>query len=360
MSKIRVNTDVLQQQQQQLEQLARELENISGEVAYVKTNLSWQISSRAQIQKKLGDYSNYIGTMQKRTSSLSSVMQSVSEQYQATEKKLGAVSVQQNSQQENTSKEKESQDAEASFDWSKIYSLLWSVLGKAGIVGSVISLIGQLLTGGKSVKNVLKGLKNLSSLIGSIGKATSEPSFDWKTLFGGNKVIIDATPKNFVDAFDQQIEKLSLSGAKTVGDKVSVIAKWAGFALTGILTAYDNFTDKENTTVGRKLAETIGETSVKITEGIALTALATSALATLGFGAPAIVVGGVVVVATWGIDRISEAITGKDFAEAISDFYLDNGKKLIDRIGAKAKKTGDKIKGWWDELTGKNRWASAY
>lgn len=89
MSKIRVNTDVLQQQQQQLEQLARELENISGEVAYVKTNLSWQISSRAQIQKKLGDYSNYIGTMQKRTSSLSSVMQSVSEQYQATEKNWG-------------------------------------------------------------------------------------------------------------------------------------------------------------------------------------------------------------------------------------------------------------------------------
>ena len=68
MSKIRVNTEYLEQQRQQLEKVAKELQNISEEVSYVNHNLSWQISSRSQIKAKLNDYSAYIGTMQSRTS----------------------------------------------------------------------------------------------------------------------------------------------------------------------------------------------------------------------------------------------------------------------------------------------------
>ena len=103
MSKIRVDTEVLKQQQQELEKLAGELEHISEQVTYVKKNLSWKIASREQIKVKLSDYSDYIGTIWQRTNSMSDVLQSVAEQYEITEKQLGAVSTEQNTISKNTS-----------------------------------------------------------------------------------------------------------------------------------------------------------------------------------------------------------------------------------------------------------------
>ena len=66
------------------------------------------------------------------------------------------------------------------------------------------------------------------------------------------------------------------------------------------------------------------------------------------------VIGGAVVAATWGIDKVTEQLTGKNFAEATSDFVLDTGKAVIDKageivknVGATAKRAGDAIGGWW-------------
>ena len=119
MSKIRVNTEYLEQQRQQLEKVAKELQNISEEVSYVNHNLSWQISSRSQIKAKLNDYSAYIGTMQSRTSGLSAALQSVSKQYQNTEKKLGAAVIKGESTQKKdtsgTMQEKEEKPEKRDF-----------------------------------------------------------------------------------------------------------------------------------------------------------------------------------------------------------------------------------------------------
>lgn len=355
MSKIRVNTEYLEQQRQQLEKVARELQNISEEVSYVNHNLSWQISSRSQIKTKLNDYSAYIGTMQSRTSGLSAALQSVSQQYQNTEKKLGAVvakgeSTQKPATSETTQKKEETPAKKSLWSWSDT----WKLAGQFGITGATVAVIGELITGGRSVKNGLKTGKNILSLIEKIGKAESKPSFDWRTLFGLDQAITDASSKTLFGAIGDELKKLKFSNAKTVGDKIAVGAKWAGYAMTGILTAYDNFTDEENTTFGRKLAETIGETTVKIGEGIALKAAIGATCAALGVGAPAVVIGGAVVAATWGIDKVTEHFTGKNFAEFASDAVLDTGKAVIDKagkivknVGATAKKAGDAIGGWW-------------
>lgn len=358
MSKIRVNTERLEQQQQQLEKIARELQNVSESVSYVNRNLSWQISSRGQIKNRLNDYSAYIGTMQRRTSNLSAALQNVSMQYQNTEKKLGAVSVKGSSSKKTAvsgdTKEKEKPSDKKKPIWS--WSDTWKAAGQFGITGATVALFGDLLTGGKSVKTGLKAAKNVISLVEKVAKA-SKPSFDWKTLFGFNQAITDVSPKNFFGAFGKELDKLKFSNATTVGEKIAVGAKWAGYAFTGILTAYDNFTDKDNTTFGRKLAETIGETTVKIGEGVVLTAAASAAFAAMGVAAPAVVIGGTVVAATWAIDKVTQKLTGKDFAEAVSDVVLDTGKAAIDKgkdfvknVGANAKKAGDKISGWWNSF----------
>ncbi|MGN9106671.1 hypothetical protein ACTM90_09990 [Oliverpabstia intestinalis] len=358
MSKICVNTEYLEQQWQQLEKVARELQNISEEVSYVNHNLSWQISSRSQIKAKLNDYSAYIGTMQSRTGGLSAALQSVSQQYQNTEKKLGAVAIKgESTQRPDTSgttqeKEENEEKPEKKPLWS--WSDTWKLAGQFGITGATVAVIGELITGGRSVKNGLKTGKNILSLIEKIGKAASKPSFDWRTLFGFDQAITDASSKTLFGAIGDELKKLKFSNAKTVGDKISVGAKWAGYAMTGILTAYDNFTDEENSTFGRKLAETIGETTVKIAEGIVLKAAIGATCAALGVGAPAVVIGGAVVLATWGIDKAMEHFTEKNFAEFVSDTVLDTGKAMIDKagemiknVGATAKKAGDAIGGWW-------------
>lgn len=371
MSKIRVNTEQLEQQRQQLEKVVQELQTVSEEVSYVNHNLSWQVSSRDQIKVKLNDYSAYIGTMQRRTNNLSSVLQSVSQQYQNTEKKLGAVVPKDNPSQDNEAVENKEKTKDKKPLWT--WSDTWKEVDQIGIIGTIVGLIGNLITGGVSVKNGLKTVKNLNTLIGKIAKASSGASFDWKHLLGLTRVIDKDSPTNFWKALDEEAGKLKFSDAKSVGDKISVGTKWAGYALTGIITAYDNFTDEENTTFGRKLAETIGETTIKIGEGIVLTAGVKALLATVGIGVAsgglavlgtAVAVGAGFVTASWLLDKASQALTGKDFAEAVSDAILDKGKELIDKkiekvknIGATVKKAGDTIGGWWKNI-GKT-WAPA-
>lgn len=218
----------------------------------------------------------------------------------------------------------------------------FKVIAEGGIVGSLISTIGSFITGAKSLKDYASLNKGVAKIIEKTVKAlTSEssPSFDWKALIGWNRVITDKTPKTFLGNIGESFEKLNFGSAKTVGEKVCVVTKWAGHVLTGVTTAYDNFTDtSENNTVERKIAETIGETTVKIGEGILIDAALTTACIALSANPPALVVGGVTVLVTWGIDALCEHLTDKDLPELVSDAVLDFGKSawsfLKDLTGA--------------------------
>lgn len=350
MSKIRVNTNALDQQAQQMEQIAKMLGSVSSEVSYVNRNLSWKISSRAQIRYSLNNYSNYINNLERKNRSLSSVLKEASRQYQSTEKKLGAVTVkgQESSKDSNTNNTKPEKDEDDKSLWKEIWTKFWDVISEGGIIGPLIAILGGLKTGGlpKTAKDWLGILKKITKSAGKIGKATSS-SFNWKQLFGFESTkTSDAIARDVVMNGQKQADKLKEANAVKVGDKISVAAKWAGYALTLITTGYDNFTDESNTTFGRKLAETIGETGVKIGEGMALAAVIGAACA----GAPAIVVGGLTVGAAWGIDAltktVTKAVTGeeKDFAEFVSDTVLDT-------VGSVVKKAGNAIGGWWKNIT---------
>ena len=238
--------------------------------------------------------------------------------------------------------------------WS--WSDTWKLAESAGIVGTLASTIGGAITGGVSVKSGLKFAKSTAKVVEKISKAVpkSGASFDWKKLFGLEAVITSETPKSLWGALGNEVQKLNFGSAKTVSDKIAVGAKWAGHALTAITTTYENFTDtKENNSTGRKIAESIGETAVKIGEGILIGAGVTAAFAAAGVvGAPAVVVGAVTVGVTWAVDKVCEAISGKNVAELVSDTVLDTGEKVIKGIGKGAKAVKDKVTGWWKKAFG--------
>lgn len=223
------------------------------------------------------------------------------------------------------------------FNWE--WDNTWDMIASGGIIGSTIATIGGLITGGVSTKNILKTTKNTVDVIGSIAKTYSESSFDWKHLFGLNM----EEGKTLSEAFKSQIDDLNFGNAKTTSAKISVGAKWAGYGLTAIMSAYDNFVaETEGNSTGRKVAETIGETAVDIAIGAGIAAVAST------IGAPAVVTAAIGVGVKWAADSVCEHLTGKDFTEWASDGILD----AAESIGKAAKKAGDAISGWWKKTFG--------
>ncbi|MGN9106675.1 hypothetical protein ACTM90_10010 [Oliverpabstia intestinalis] len=87
MGKIRVNTDGIEYQIQQMENVSRALETITSEIQGINRGLSWNISSREQIRRKLNEYSGYTERLCSKTKSLSSGLSTVKHQYMVTEQK---------------------------------------------------------------------------------------------------------------------------------------------------------------------------------------------------------------------------------------------------------------------------------
>ena len=166
MSKIRVNTNALDQQAQQMEQIAKMLGSVSSEVSAVNRNLSWKIASRSQIRYSLNNYSNYINNLERKNRSLSSVLKEASRQYQNTEKKLGAVTVkgQESSKDSSTSTTKPEKDEDDKILWKEIWTKFWDVINEGGIIGPLIAILGGLKTGGmpNTTKDWLGILKKIA------------------------------------------------------------------------------------------------------------------------------------------------------------------------------------------------------
>lgn len=364
MGKIRVDNDVLNSQRLLLRELSKQVGEISGRVNMANISLSWEISATDRIRERLRNAKGYLDNLTEKTRLLTDKLEEAAENYQATEWK-------------NAGKEVAGSGQDTQSDSKKEFKLwkwddTWNMVKAFGPVGAGLGTIGGFLTGGKStldedpVKGTLKIAKDVTGLLEKGFKAVpgKEAAFDWKTLFGFQKGILEDTPTNLRDALGEQVSKYNIGKAKTNWGKAGVVAKWAGSLLTVATTAYDNFTDEENTTVGRKIAETVGESAVKIGEGILIGGAVTAGAAALGFvGAPVAVVGAITVGATWAIDKGFEFFTGKNAAEFISDGAIEIVKDVGETVSGVAKDVGEAIgdavssagkaiSGWWDGLTG--------
>ena len=87
MSKIRVDTDILDKQQEQMRDLVRQLRQISSDVAAVSAGLSWKISSAQQIRSSVNISAACVEQLEQKTNRLSAVLGTISGQYLRTERK---------------------------------------------------------------------------------------------------------------------------------------------------------------------------------------------------------------------------------------------------------------------------------
>lgn len=353
----------------QVQRAADIVSSVRADVIAARNCIDGRILSRSGLYNRLQSVSGQLSAAEGRVSRIKYTVENAANQYRQTDAQvtswaasLGgtgfssgksaaffatAVAV---GSVEKAKKPEEKKDSSPLWSWSDT----WKMAGTAGIIGSVVSVIGGAVTGGVSVKTGLSSAKGVAKVVENIARAIPKDSkpFDWKTLIGWNKGIPDGTTKSFGNNFEESLRKLKFGNAKTVSAKVAVAAKWAGYALTAVTTVYDNFTDTtENNSTGRKIAESVGETAVKIGEGMLIGTAVTTLL--VGTGAPAVVVGVVTVGATWAIDKACEALTGgKDFAETVSDGALDFGTAAIKSVGSAAKKVSKVVSGWWGKTFG--------
>lgn len=305
------------------------------------TNVSSAISNYRSAIRRLSDYSD----------SLAAAVNDLADDYRKMEKSIaGDVGV----LPQNT-EDAASDEGGSSFDWTGIFNWnnLLKIISSFGVVGPVISTIGQWITGGLSTSSVLKMLGYGTKAIGAFAKNVKNNSFDWSKFDW-----LGLMPKDkmtYGEAFQKQLDSLDFGQATSTSGKIAVAAKWAGHIITVVTEGIENIAvNEEGNSLGRAIAETAGESAVKIVGGIALTAALTAV------GAPA-VVAGVVVGAVWIVgDAITEHLIGKDMAEAASDLILDTasaaidiGKDIAKDIGSAARQAGKAISGWWSSFADK-------
>ncbi len=231
------------------------------------------------------------------------------------------------------------------------------VISEAGIIGNVVSAIGSLITGDWTAENIISTLKtSVLPAIGNISATVSKGSnANWRdTLLGlGNGLAgldTSSAGKTFTSSLNKQFgQDLSLTGAKSVGDKIKVGTKWGGYALSLVSNFLENKEEFEGTgETGRMIAEIGIETVVDIGVGAAATAAVSAGAAALVSAglitfAPAVAIGAGAVAVAWAANSVCEWITGgKDIGEVAADFVCDVAEavgEIKDGLGAFAKWT---------------------
>lgn len=235
MGKIRVNTDALEQQKQQMEQISKMLHSVSSDISSVNRNLSWKIASRSQIKGMLKNYASYTSTLEQKNRNLSKVLQTASQQYQRTEKKLGNMEVAEAKAEAEVSKaenEKTSDTDDIDSDIIRIIKNILSVKDKlgdddeAGIAKDAIEYLEKLLAFLNGDKKGFTGAGDWCSL--------ADASFSvWKGLY-------DWYCKIYKDAPEGIFSKIAQKEVKVAG---------LGFAFMGLIgsvsTASDGLDDKK-------------------------------------------------------------------------------------------------------------------
>lgn len=296
------------------------------------------------VAQAVQNYRIAVARLSSHSHALAAGVRSVSSAFRGVENKAGR-----KAKAGNTGEAAPTSEGKSSFDWSAFipgWSDAAKVAGELGVIGTgvaaIIELVSSWNTGAKPAKMVLSLLKSLAKGTEKIAKGVSNNGIDWVGLA---KVNPDKVPKTFGEAWSDSWGKYKIGDKATTAGKIGAVAKWAGSILTVLSTGYENFTDTtENNSFERKVAETIGESTVKIVGG----ALIGSAVALLG--GPAIVTGLITVGVTWGINSLSEAWTGKNAAEFISDACLDFGESIGSAIGDAVNTAKKKISGWWESL----------
>ena len=345
-----VDTARLAECAQDLQQTAERFRNISEDIQGISKHIALEDRAVVLIRKRLGNISSNLETYSAAGTHFSGAVQQAIEQYRQADQQVyeqfgGVVTVRDNTAPKAQGNNESDHD-HSSFDWGKIATAF-------GPGGNVLAILMELINSSDNAgKKFGKIGQYLSKIIGTISDAGSD--FDWKhfwkmdrkdlwkNLWGMNEKELSGY------SIEEQLSSYNIAEAAGKGKAISAAAKWAGVLFTAITTAADNFSD-DSMTWQRKLAETVGETAVKVTESMALKAGIGFVLGVMGVtSAPFWVLPLLTATAAIGIDAATKCITkwrgnvnadgsGKDFAEFVSDTVLDHKKKKWDNWKQKIK-----------------------
>lgn len=361
MSKFKVITQGLRDTADEEETLQSELDKIYDEVIGNQKSISFKIAATNNIRQRLSNIAKGISTEQGTLRKMHSKLLDAATLYEKTESTICGVA----------------QDGKVTT-WDKLSTNRWTTgLGKttaktvldvvtaSGSAFGSLALISEILkiaiNGGefsaKDVVSLLKGgkisLENMMKLA-EFNKATD----DWKNLFGLNQyknLTLSSGTRwgNASTTFGKTfMDKLGIETTQTGGTKVAGTTL-AGWGLTLAANAASNYGEYKNggITAGRAVAETVMETGIDIAKTAAIGAAVAAGAAALGIGAPAVVVAGVGIVVSAGLDFVCKKITKnvlgeeKGLTETISDAVLDVGEKVVSSVKDVAVEAGKKLSG---------------
>lgn len=388
MSKIRVNTQTLIQQQQQIEQLAGQLENISEEINYVSRNLSWQISSREQIKNRLNEYGRYTGNLQRKTQSLSVALGTAGDYYQSTCKKVAGWTVKgtEENHQVSGGENKKAEDTGGGGQGSAWLKYLKKIgkggldaIGKAGAIGGMlgapIALLKILIDNdgftGKDIGAVIKGAGG--SVLGWMKSKDAKGIKEllglekYKTISTGSSKAgwlarLDNAKVTGVDTLKEEL--LPITKVEETGKYAVKGTKVAGWALSLVANGFSNYEEYnkklgtgEEISQSRAVAETVTETLIDIGKGAAIAAGVAAGCAAIGVAAPAVVVGGIGVGVSVVADIVCENLTGSSVTEFVSDKILDGATAVGKKVTGAVSSAGKAVSGWFKKMTGGGKYA---
>lgn len=178
-----------------------------------------------------------------------------------------------------------------------------------------------------------------------------------KILTDSADAVIDAVdpsgPGWWFKASNQLKEVETGASLKTASN----VVKWAGNILTladNIHSNYEEFKDDGGIGNLRFWGETALETGIDIGMTAGLTAAIAAGVAAAGLAAPAWAVAGAAGLIVFGIDQVTEAITGKSLKETVSDAVMDG----MEKVSNFASGVGNAVSSWWNQIT--TPWAPSY
>lgn len=342
MPQFSVKFDVLRTEAGQLGSYERELESIRESLSRIGSAVQVKGNAGALIRRNIIQVENGLTVCRRGMAAMGDALTRTAQIYENGERRIldGQPDKGGASQAGGGSAQSQNSDTGEVSDDRGLLDLLLKLIGKAGIAGGTVSLLANWFLEDDALKRLLTGGQNLSGILGNVASASGNGAW-YKYIFGLNKPYKN-TPTSFVEAWDEELRKYVLKNSDDAASVAKVGSKWAGQIFSFLLNGYENYQEYGSGEIsgGRAVMETFGETAVDFGIATGLTAL-------LGLtGAPVVVVGVGAALATWGLDSLSEAFTGKDLSEFVSDTVLDFGEW----VGEKAARAWEGVSAAWDGI----------
>lgn len=356
MSEFSIKSNILSAKEKELDAIAKKLLKYSRDIDRKRSSIDYNTRSKAKLNSTLSNIASNVENCSNKSSVMSDRLSQAVRLYETTEKEIANVEFKSSGSTRKLSGEK---TEESNWAWEALKKFLKKggfFGGAFGIVEGVLDFIDSVNAGSlgeifKSAVGVakpvysatsgfLKKLKNMKKVKHLLPDETYKKSW-WDSILG----LTDYYGKGGVGkasvakSFSKRLKtNLKNSWKKEIGKGMAVSA-----IFSGLVNIAENFSEAYNgeMTWDRAIKEVVGETAVDVLSGAAITAGVAAVLAATPIGAPAILVGGVSVLISMGLDGITKHFTNgeKDFSELFSDTVIDFGEK----IGNLGKQIGTKV-----------------